>query len=57
MVELTGYPLHPYSILINRRSPVPSAASATQCPYTHAEDLAAEITELSAYLYAATQSA
>ena len=33
---------------------MPSAASATQCPYTHAEDLAAEITELSAYLYAAT---
>ena len=34
--------------------PVTTASSATQSPYTHAEDLAAEITELSAYLYAAT---
>ena len=31
-----------------------TASSTVPCPYTHAEELAAEITELSAYLYAAT---
>lgn len=30
------------------------ASTAPECPYTQAEDLAAEITELSAHLYAAT---